>query len=177
MKSMTKSIALLTIALCSFITFAQIKPDERGFIVKVGQQSPEFNIDLIDGKKLTPADLKGKVVMLQFTASWCGVCRHEMPYIEKEIWQKHKDNPNFVLIGVDMDEPLNEVKEFAKETKITYPLGLDPKAKIFELFARGGVTRNVIIDKTGKIVFLTRLFERKEFDEMKVVIDKLLSAK
>ena len=46
--------------------------------------------------------------MLQFTASWCGVCRKEMPFIEKDIWQKHKDNEAFALYGVDRDEPLDK---------------------------------------------------------------------
>lgn len=62
--------------------------------------------------------------------------------------------------------------------KVTYPLALDPGAAIFSLFAlkESGVTGNVIIDRKGKIIFLTRLFERKEFDEMKKVILNELSA-
>lgn len=60
--------------------------------------------------------------------------------------------------------------------KITYPLALDPDAKIFELFAekKAGVTRNVILDKTGKIVYMTRLYKEDEFKEMVGVIEKLL---
>ena len=59
---------------------------------------------------------------------------------------------------------------------ITYPLALDPGAKIFGLYAdkKSGVTRNAIIDAEGNIAFLTRLFEREEFDEMKAVIQNLL---
>lgn len=103
--------------------------------------------------------MRGKVVMLQFTASWCGVCRKEMPFIERDIWQKHKSNPNFALLAIDRDEPLETVVEFAKAIPITYPIGLDPHADIFALYAvrKAGITRNVIIDKSGKIVLLTRL--------------------
>jgi hypothetical protein len=63
--------------------------------------------------------------------------------------------------------------------KITYPLALDPGAEIFGLFAQkeAGVTRNVIINREGEIIFLTRLFERQEFDEMKNVIFAELSKK
>src|SRR5690554_2805989 len=81
-------------------------PADYGYIVKIGQQMPDIEMTLTDGAKVTTADLKGKVVMLQFTASWCGVCRREMPHIEKEIWQKYKNNSEFALIGIDMDEPL-----------------------------------------------------------------------
>ncbi len=176
-KSVIK-LLVLAFSLVSLASLAKTQDDSRGFTVKIGDPLPSFSIELDDGRKLKPEDFKGKVVMLQFTASWCGVCIHEMPFIEKEIWQKHKNNKDFMLIGVDIDEPLDVVKELAQDTGISYPLGLDPGSKIFELFTEeyAGVTRNVIIDKTGKIVFLTRLFERKEFNQMKAVIDKLLSA-
>lgn len=151
-------------------------PDDYGYVIKIGQQMPNISMVLTDGTKITTQDLKGKVVMLQFTASWCSVCRKEMPYIESDIWLKNKDNKDFVLIGVDMDEPLEKVKNFASEMKITYPLALDPGAGIFYTFAAkgAGVTRNVIVDKTGKIVYMTRLYEEEEFKEMVDVIGFLL---
>lgn len=167
---------LLLINLLLLIGFQQ-QINDRGFIVKTGDQLPEFALTLDDGKLIDSKDWEGKVVMLQFTASWCGVCRKEMPFIEEEIWQKHKDNPDFVLIGVDRDEPLEKVLSLKEATKVTYPLALDPNADVFGKFAskKSGVTRNIIINKEGKIEFLTRLFEREEFDEMKSVIDRLLS--
>ena len=70
----------------------QVTPDNAGYIVKVGDMAPDFEMELTDGQKVKLSDLRGKVVMLQFTASWCGVCRKEMPFIEKDIWLKHKDN-------------------------------------------------------------------------------------
>ena len=160
-----------------FLSFLNaVEPDERGYIVKVGDESPDFKMQLIDGKTITKEDLIGKVAVLQFTASWCSVCRKEMPHLEKEVWQKFKVK-DFILIGVDRDEPLDVVQEFAKEIKVTYPMALDPGADIFALFAarEAGVTRNIVIDQTGKIVFLTRLFEEKEFKAMIAKIDALLN--
>lgn len=151
--------------------------ENRGYIVKVGDMAPVLTLDLINGNKVTPKDLKGKVVMLQFTASWCSVCRKEMPHIESDIWQKHKDNKDFVLIGIDKDEPLEKIKNMQEVTGVSYPLAFDPGAKHFLKFAheKAGITRNVIIDKTGKIVFLTRLFDQAEFDAMKAKIEELLA--
>ena len=78
--------------LYSSLLFSQ---NERGYIVSVGEESPNF---IIDQKK--SSDLfKNKVVMLQFTASWCSVCIREMPHIEEKIWQLHEDNDNFILLG------------------------------------------------------------------------------
>ncbi|HAH22362.1 MAG TPA: TlpA family protein disulfide reductase, partial [Prolixibacteraceae bacterium] len=122
------------------------------------------------------ADLKGKIVMLQFTASWCSVCRKEMPHIEADIWNKYKSNPNFALYGIDLDEPKDIVEKFAKQIPVSYPLALDPKGDVFYQFAEkgAGVTRNVILDKTGKIVYMTRLYKEEEFAEMKKVLADLL---
>jgi len=177
---LTSLFLLMSISACAHPANNQSRkqkvPASYGYILQPGENVPEFSMKLTDGTKVSSSDWKGKVVMLQFTASWCGVCRREMPHIEKEIWEKHKDNPDFVLIGVDRDEPLDVVKRYASDMKITYPLGLDPGADIFGLFAekKAGVTRNVIIGKDGKIAYMTRLFKMDEFNQMKEVIDSLL---
>jgi len=174
---MRKFILILMMGLSISGAIAQKEiPADYGYIVKIGQQIPDFSMELPNGKTVKMADLKGKMVMLQFTASWCGVCRKEMPHIEAEIWKEHKNNPNFALYGIDLDEPKEIVEKFAKQIPITYPLALDPKGGIFYQFAEkgAGVTRNVIVDKTGKIVFMTRLYKEEEFQEMKKVIADLL---
>ena len=153
------------------------EPDSVGYIVRVGDIAPELEMELTDGQNVKLSDLRGKVVMLQFTASWCGVCRKEMPFIESDIWQKHKANPNFALYGVDRDEPVETVKAFAEKTGVTYPLALDPGADHFAKYAdrKAGITRNVLIDKTGKIVMLTRLYNEEEFATLCKKIDEMLA--
>jgi peroxiredoxin len=174
-----KAFYLLLSILISSVTFSQEKKIyDEGYIVKVGDKAPDFTITEAGGKIYRLSDLKGKVVMLQFTASWCSVCRTEMPFIEKEIWQEKKQS-GLALIGIDRDEPVEKVMKFKKDIAVTYPLALDPGANIFGLFAdkEAGVTRNVIIDRSGKIIFLTRLYDRKEFEQMKKVIFNELAAK
>jgi peroxiredoxin len=148
------------------------------YLVKIGDKAPDFTIHEAEGKSYNLSELKGKVVMLQFTASWCGVCRKEMPFIEKEIWQEKK-SAGLAVIGIDRDEPVEKVKQFRKDIAVTYPLALDPGADIFGLYAlkEAGVTRNVIIDRKGKIIFLTRLYDRDEFEKMKKVIFAELGVK
>lgn len=150
--------------------------DENGYLVRVGDVAPDFTVKLTDGYAVNLADQRGKVVMLQFTASWCGICRQEMPHIEKQIWQRHKDNPNFVLLGIDRDEPVEKVLQLAESTGVTYPLALDPGADVFAKYAlrTAGITRNVLIDKDGKIVMLTRLFKEDEFASLVQTIDQML---
>ncbi len=182
----TTIIALFTIAITISIfgslqaqsTNTQTpKEEDRGYIVKVGDQAPDdFELVLNDGSKTSLKQLRGKVVVLQFTASWCSVCRKEMPHLESDLWKAYQDK-NVILIGVDRDEPLDVVQKFHQDMQITYPLALDPNATIFSRFAqkKAGVTRNVVIDQTGKIVFLTRLYDEKEFSEMLKVINRIAS--
>ncbi len=169
-------LQLFIIILLASISCQAEDAADLGHKVKIGDPAPIFNLEFTDSKIVALDELKGKVVMLQFTASWCSVCIKEMPFIESEIWQQHKDNPEFELFAVDLKEDIETINKFREKTKITYPVLLDTDRKIFEMYADkdAGVTRNVIIDKTGKIRFLTRLFNREEFDEMKKVIDKLL---
>lgn len=154
------------------------KADSTGLIVQTGDMAPDFTVSLTDGSSLKLSDLRGKVVMLQFTASWCGVCRKEMPHIETEIWQRHKGNAEFFLVGIDRDEPLATVKKFAQQTGITYPMALDPGANVFALYAEreAGITRNILIDRTGHIVKTTRLYNETEFASLVEAIDKELAA-
>lgn len=153
-----------------------VTPDSVGYIVKVGDMAPDFTVELTDGNKVTLSKLRGKLVMLQFTASWCGVCRKEMPFIEKDIWLPNQSRTDFVLIGIDRDEPLDKVKAFARQTKVTYPLGLDPGADIFALYAdrKSGITRNVLIDPEGRIIKLTRLYNPEEFASLVQLINERL---
>ncbi|MFN8241852.1 MAG: peroxiredoxin family protein [Bacteroidales bacterium] len=170
---MKRNILLLTALLAfAFGAFAQKKVVYAdNYLVRVGDMAPDFVIKEAGGKTYKLSDLRGSVVMLQFTASWCSVCRTEMPFIESEIW-KARMNKGLKVIGIDRDEPEATVLKFKTEIEVTYPLALDPGADIFGLFAekQAGVTRNVIIDRKGKIIFLTRLYKRDEFDQMKKVI-------
>ena len=172
---------LLTLLLAAGIPSAakaQNTPEaaDNGYLVKVGDLAPDFTATLTDGSKVRLSELRGRVVMLQFTASWCIVCRREMPFIEKDIWLRHKDNQEFALIGIDRDEPFDKVETFAKATGITYPMALDPGGDIFAKYAQrnAGITRNVLIDRQGRIVMLTRLYDEQEFAALVKQIDQLL---
>ncbi len=150
---------------------------EHEYLVKVGDMAPDFTLKYTDGTEFTLSKLRGKVVMLQFTASWCGICRGEMPHIESRIWQPHKDNADFVLVGVDREEPREVVEEYTTKLGTTYPMLLDEKGDVFASYAlrKSGITRNVLIDRDGRIVKLTRRFVEPEFNNLVATIDSLLA--
>ena len=149
---------------------------DRGYLVQVGQMAPDdFSLNLTDGTTTSLKALRGKVVLLQFTASWCSVFRQEIPHLEKEIWQPDRSK-GLVLIGVDRMESWDTVLAYHRQMRVDYPFAADPGAEIFGRFAQksAGVTRNVLIDRTGRIVFLTRLYDPSEFQELKHKVASLL---
>ena len=166
---------LLLIIVLTLPTFLYAQDNTRGYKVKVGEQVPKLLFSLMDGTPISNESLKGKVVVLQFTASWCVVCRKEMPHLEKEVWQRFK-NDDFILIGIDLKEEPEKVKRFIAQMKVTYPFAIDSNGKLFESFTlpNAGVTRNIVLDKKGKIIFLSRLYEVEEFKQMVEIIDLAL---
>ena len=163
-------VLLIAFSAASGTSFAQTHdvsaPDERGFVVKVGDDMPPFELTDLKGEVYSRESLLGKVYVLQFTASWCSVCRAEMPHLEQEVWQAYQDGgTGFILLGVDYDESSEKVATFAASTGVTYPMCPDPKGNVFSLIAapKSGVTRNVVVDKNGRVAMLTRLFDAEEF--------------
>ena len=150
---------------------------ENEYIVKVGDVAPDFTLPMTDGSTFTLSEQRGKVVMLQFTAGWCGVCRKEMLHIESDIWQPNKDNKDFVLVGIDREETLEDIIPFIQEVGTTYPIAMDTNADVFAQYAlrESGITRNVLIDRDGRIVMLTRLFKDDEFAALVEKINAMLA--
>lgn len=183
---MTQKIIPLLIALFAIASYSQAQEKgknddilvyENEYLVKAGDMAPDFTLEMIDGTTFTLSENRGKVIMLQFTASWCGVCRKEMPFIERDIWQRHKDNKDFLLVGIDREETKEDILPFIKKVGTTYPIAMDTDGNVFSSYAlRGsGITRNILIGKDGRIVMLTRLYKEDEFAKLVAKIDEMLT--
>jgi len=108
-----------------------------------------FTLDDLSGKPWTLKDLKGKVVLLNFWATWCPPCRKEMPDLES--LYKRFGPQGFVILGVS-DEDAPVVQKFIAQQGITYPVLLDPGRKVNTLFQIEGIPKSFVYDREGKIV-------------------------
>ncbi|HVN57990.1 MAG TPA: TlpA disulfide reductase family protein [Bacteroidales bacterium] len=138
---------------------------------KPGQKAPSFTCKTLSGKEYNIDQLKGKVVMINFFATWCPGCNQELPELEKDIWKKYRNNPDFVLLVIGREHSREDLVSFAAGKNLDLPFVPDPGREIYRLYASKFIPRNIVIDKNGMIVFQNSGFTPKELVE----IEKLIS--
>lgn len=164
----------LIIALIAIIgTTNLIAENHKGFLVKTGDQAPIFTVTTIDGKDISLTDLKGKVVLINFFAIWCGPCMKELPEVEKQLWPKFKDQ-NFVMVSIGREHTKDQLIAWNKKKGFTFPIAPDPKREVYSKFASQYIPRNFIVDKSGKVIWQGVGFDQKELDQMMKVIKENL---
>ena len=175
-------MAIIAILICaamlfgnSFVAKAQDRPTpEQATIAKAGMKAPAFEVKMFDGSTVKLADLKGKVVLLNFWATWCPPCRAELARVEKDIIEKFKGQP-FVFIPVSRGEKRETVAAFREKMGYTFPMGLDTDSSIYGKYAVTYIPRNFLIDKSGKVVKASVGYDEAEFAELVKLIEKQLN--
>jgi len=132
--------------------------EEDGLFSKIGIQSirdrkkaPYFCLDGLNGEKVQFNALKGKIIFLNFWASWCGPCKEEMPSIE--VLYQHYEKRDFVFLTISVDYGSPEpVRKFIEKHRYRFPVLLDPAGKTLDLFEINKIPATLIIDKNGKII-------------------------
>jgi peroxiredoxin len=165
---------LITIFTCLYaITVATAQTDSTT-LTKVGDMAPAFICKTLDGKTIDISKLKGKIVMINFFATWCGPCNIELPLVQKDIWEAYKDRKDFVLLIIGRNHTDAEVKDFVEKKEFTMPFAADPNRDIYKLYATEFIPRNIIIGKTGKIIFQNKGYEVEEFKKLEAVLKENL---
>lgn len=167
MKKLTIFIFLVFFAMS---TFAQ----DEFTLVKEGDTAPDFSITMEDGSTKKLSDLKGKVVWINFFANWCPPCRKELPHLEKEVYQKLKENKNFEVLVIGREHDWATVNKFKADNNYTLPFYPDAERDIFSKYAKQNIPRNFIIDKDGKIAVASIGFKEDEFNKIIEKVHKLL---
>ncbi len=122
---------------------------------KVGQPAPDFALWSLDGQTVRLSELRGRVVLINFWATWCGPCRGEMPEIEA-VYREFKDQGFVVLAineeNVSLDEARTLARDFRDELDLTFPILLDgPDGQVFRQYRLYGLPSSLIVDKDGVI--------------------------
>jgi len=119
--------------------------------IKSDKKTPDFSLKDLNGKKFGLTQFKGKVIFLNFWATWCSPCKEEMPSMEV-LHQQFKEK-NFILLAISVDYGGQKpVKEFINKYQYTFPVLLDPKCKTLDLLQVKGIPTTFLIDKKGRMV-------------------------
>ena len=146
---------------------------EATTIAKAGTVAPDFTVTMFDGSTQTLSALKGKVVLVNFWATWCPPCREELKRVEADIIERFKDAP-FVFIPISRGEERQTVADFREKMGYTFPMGLDPERKIYDLYASNFIPRNFLINQEGQVVMASVGYEVEEFDVLIAMIEELV---
>ncbi len=138
--------------------------------VPFNSPAPDFTLAAYDGQTYHLADLRGKVVVINFWASWCQPCKDEAPELENT-WRHYKDR-NVLFLGIGYVDTETEAKAYLKEFNITYPNGPDLGTRISQAYRIRGVPETYFIDSAGRLVY-SKIGPTTQ-DEMMSVIEPLL---
>lgn len=146
--------------------------------VQPGQKIPDFSLTLFSGyeyegkSEVIISDLRGKVIFINFWASWCVPCAQEAPVLEKA-WRYYQPDGKVVFLGVDYVDTEPEARIFLKRFGNTYPNGPDLGTRISQMFRIKGVPETYIIDTNGVLQYV-KIGPFLSVDEIRAVVDPLL---
>ena len=127
--------------------------------------APDFTLDDLNGEPHSLADYRGRVVILNFWATWCPPCRREMPSMERA-WQQLKKQ-DVVMLAVDVGEDVDTVFTFLADYPVSFPLLLDQEAEVVRKFPVRGLPTSYVIDPSGRLVY--QAIGGREWDEPEIL--------
>jgi cytochrome c biogenesis protein CcmG/thiol:disulfide interchange protein DsbE len=166
-----RMIAWLAVIGLLIILAAGLLRSQQGS-VNVGQRIPDFTLTTFDGQTIRSADLRGKVLVINFWASWCKPCEQEAADLEAA-WRFYQGSGKVIFLGVDYVDTEPEARAYLEKFSITYPNGPDLGTRISQAFRIRGVPETYIVDQQGILQFV-QIGPFRSLSQIKSVIDPLL---
>lgn len=144
--------------------------------LKINDTVKNFSVKMINGETIRMSDLKGKVVMVNFWATWCAPCLMEFYDFPSKIIKPFK-NSNFILLPISIGESIDVVKAKMKHLQkdsINFNVGIDPAKNIWKLLAEGSIPKSFLIDKNGVVRYMTTGNNDTNLNNLVLMIKKLL---
>ncbi len=116
---------------------------------EIGKLAPDLQLNTPDGQSIALSELKGTPVLLNFWATWCGPCRHEMPFLQ-QIYDERPEE-TLVLLTINIQESSSQVAQFMQSEGLSFPVLLDSQADVAQKYNIMGIPTTFFIDKDGVI--------------------------
>ncbi len=153
------SLILVTCAAASGCINDKKHTPESTTLVNVGDQAPDFTVELLDGRSTTLSSLHGEVVMLIFFSTECPDCQNQFAEIQRMVAEKE---PSFKVLAISRGESEDATYKFSQKYGITFDVGIDPSRAIYDSYASRYVPRNFLIGPTGRVEALTIEYKQEE---------------
>ena len=132
---------------------------------------PDFTLADADGSTFSMVEAKGKVVLINFFATWCGPCLSELPHIER-IWADYRDPKKFQLLVIGREESMESVRDFRSKNGYSFPIAADPDRRVYSLFAKESIPRTVVVSPDGTIVYSAAGFNERDLEQLRSVLNQ-----
>ena len=116
--------------------------------------APDFTLRTLNGPNLRLHEQRGRVVLVNFWATWCGPCRQEMPHLSR-LYDKYRSS-GFVLLGINIDDDARVAAELASKLKVTFPVLLDTDKKVSRVYDMSAMPATLLIDRDGRVRHIHR---------------------
>lgn len=146
---------------------------EETTLIKAGDLAPDFTVKMLDSSYVTLSDLRGKVVLINFWATWCPPCREEMSHLQKDVIDRFADE-DVVVLPISRGEERKTVVKFIEKMGYTFPIGLDSDQSIYKKYASNYIPRSVVVGKDGKVVYATAGYDETIAQEVNDAIIEAL---
>lgn len=154
---------------------ATVVAASAAYALDEGARAPEVGLSTLDGRPVRLADLRGKVVLIDFWASWCGPCREEMPFLER--MHRRYASRGLVIVGISVDNELENVRGFLRRTSVSFPIVHDSRREVAGRYNPRTMPSSYIIDRRGIVRVVHRGFRASDAATIEARITQLLDAR
>lgn len=165
------------IGITALLLTARADEESDTTVANVGDKAPQFSCETIGGDSFSLKEHAGKVVVINFFATWCGPCLSELPHLEKEVYEVFKGNEDFTLLVIGREHTTDELRTFQAEKRLTLPFVADPDRSIYGLFASKYIPRNIIIGRDGLVKYASVGYTEDKLKEEVTIIQAELALK
>ena len=146
---------------------------ESTTLIHAGDVAPDFTVEMLDGSRITLSELRGKVVLVNFWATWCPPCRQEMSHMQEGVIDRFAGS-DLVVLPISRGEKRETVEKFIEKMGYGFPVGLDTDQSIYSKYASNYVPRSVVINREGEVVYVAVGYDEQIAQEIGAAITESL---